>query len=196
MNSCEWQETVLLYLEGSGDGPAGEHLRRCPECTLLAEALAEDARRLRMEPAEAKAVDYGAIRAGARREAVRRTRRRRWLVALAAAAAVLLAIRLVPQREVEPRLPPPQPIARAVTPAPPAIAPQPIRKARLHPRKRTPRPDPDREIDREFAAYLRALDEARQPAPPVEAAPGVIRIATSNPNVEIWLQEPKGNDHE
>jgi len=30
----------------------------------------------------------------------------------------------------------------------------------------------------------------------VEVAPDVIRIATSNPNVEIWLQEPKGNDHE
>jgi hypothetical protein len=107
------------------------------------------------------------------------------------AAAVLLASRLALHREV-PRqahvVSAPTPavqVARVAPATPPAAGERP----RSH-RRRKPQPD----LDRQFADYLRSLDESRHPA---TGSPLVTPIATSNPNVTIiLLQESKGNSHE
>jgi hypothetical protein len=147
-----------------------------------------------MAPPEAAAVNYAYIRGAARREAVRRIRRRRLLAALAVAAAVVLASRLPLRRElpqpahVVSAPPPAAQVARVAPFAPPAAVRPALRRRRESP--------PD--IDRQFADYLRSLDELKHPAPPrATDSPVVTRIATTNPNVTIiWMQESKGNSHE
>ncbi|MGO9256185.1 MAG: hypothetical protein ACLQU1_07790 [Bryobacteraceae bacterium] len=190
MNCAAWEERILQELEGAADAEAAAHLRNCPACAAFARELAEDTRVLQMAPPEAAAVDYAAIRAVARREALRRRRRRRLLAALAVAAAVLLASRLPLHREL-PRtvhiVSAPPPAAPVANVAP--VAPVPAVHAAV-PRRRKPQSD----LDRQFAEYLRSLDESRHPAtPPATDSPVVMRIATNNPNVTIiLLQESKG----
>ncbi len=205
MNCQDWEGRILLSLEGADDADVAGHLRECPACASFAAALAADARMLRLEPPEAAAVDYAAMRAAARRESVRRSWRPRVLAGLAAAATILLASRLAVHRDLpQTAHVAPNPPAVQVTHVDPPLAPRPPVR---HTRPRRPlayargsdrsrdrqgalvRPVDD--LDRQFADYLRSVEESPQP----ETAT-VTRIATGNPNVMIWLQEPKGNDHE
>ncbi|HTX37067.1 MAG TPA: hypothetical protein VME43_18690 [Bryobacteraceae bacterium] len=197
MSCPDWESRILLLLEGVADAEAAGHLRNCPACAAFASELAGDAQALRTAPPEAAAVDYAAIRVAARREAVRRIWRRRVLAALAVAAAILLASRVaihrdLPQPAHSAPVRPPAAVVASVAPAQtPAPAPTPrpaIRPARHH------RPT-DADLDRQFAEYLRHVEESQHPA--AADWPAVVPIATSNPNVTIiWLQESKGNDHE
>jgi predicted anti-sigma-YlaC factor YlaD len=179
MSCLGWEERIA-----AGDREAAQHLRNCPECSALAAGLARDAQLLRRLPPEAAAVDYAALRAAARSEAARRTWRPRILAALAAAAAILLAL-ILPRHQEIVRLEvggqaPPPPVSAA------HVAPPPVRPAT--PRRRRSQA----ELDRQFAAFLRAQYEARHPGMP----PGTV-IATGNPNVSIvLLQESKGNADE
>lgn len=191
MNCAVWEDRILRHLEGEPDAEAAEHLSVCPFCAALAGELAADGRRLRGLPPEADAVDYEALRAAARRVAGRIRWRRRVLAGLGVAAALLLAWRLPVQRHV------PETAQRHAVPAPAPSAPavsetprMPLAAARHSRRK--PRPDA---LDRQFAEFLRSQGEARRgvaPAPS-ETTP-LVRIATTNPNVIIWLQE--GEEHE
>lgn len=182
MNCPEWEEPVAC-----GDPEAAEHLRACPSCAALADGLARDARLLQTLPPEAFAVDYGAIRAAARKGAVQRSRRLKLLAVLAVAAAVLLAVKLPLPHQ------PPPPVAKVSVPSPaaevsraaPAVS---ATVAKVRPRRRNRRAD----LDRRFADFLRTQYELQHPAP-LRAR----EIVTGNPNVTILLlQESKGEANE
>jgi hypothetical protein len=172
MNCAEWEERVA-----AGDPEAANHAAGCPACGAFADGLARDARLLRMLPAEALTVDYGAIRSAARRQSA--GRRRRPMVWAAVAAAVLFALRLpwhpdVP-RPAAPLPPAPATVAYAVPPQP--------RVPPVMPRHRTQPED----LDRRFAEFLRAQYEIRHHS---TSTP----IATGNPAVTILLlEESKGS---
>jgi hypothetical protein len=174
MNYPEWEERVA-----GGD----------PEADALNDGLARDARLLQTLPPEAFAVDYAAIRAAARKGAVQRSRRPKVLavLALAVAAAVLLTVKLLHY----PR--PPAPLAKVSAPPPVIEVPRPVPALsfalpKVHPRRRNPQAD----LDRKFADFLRAHYELQHPAPPRSR-----EIATGNPNVTILLlQESKGDANE
>jgi hypothetical protein len=194
MNCPEWEERILLHLEGAGDVQAAAHLQDCPACTTFAALLVEDARRLVAAPPEVADVDYATMRAAARREAGARTGRRRVLAALTIAATVLV-VGLAVRRELPPSgrpAPLPRPTLALSRLAPPVVLPHVVRPARPH-HART-----QAEIDRQFAAYLRSLEESQHPShPPATDPPGALRIATSNPQVTIlWIEESKGDPHE
>jgi hypothetical protein len=182
MSCPEWEERVA-----SGDPEAAEHLRDCPSCAVLADGLTRDARLLQTLPPEAFAVDYAAIRAAARKGAVRRSRRLKALAVLAVAAAVLLALTLPLYRQ------PPPPVAKVATP------PRAVEVARAAPvvpstvpKVQRRRRNPQSDLDRRFADFLRTQYELRHPAP-AQAR----EIATGNPNVTILLiQESKGDANE
>jgi hypothetical protein len=202
MNCPEWEERILLSLEGDTDAEAAGHLRTCPECAAFAAGLAADARMLRVEPPEMSAVDFAAMRAAARRESARRSWKRRVVAGLAAAAVILLVSRLALHRDVPqtahvtPGRPAAQ-VAHVDHPAAPHRAVPAVAHARGSGRSRDRKGavvSPDRDLDRQFAEYLRSVEESQRPAD--ADAPAVTRIVTSNPNVIIWMQESKGNDHE
>jgi hypothetical protein len=120
-----------------------------------------------------------------------------WKVAVSAALAGCIAAVLLrpPARHSAP--PPVQTAAAIEEKALSAVArPSPVR-AVARP-ARAPRRQPDSEIDRQFAEYLRSVDEARRPKRPSgEDSPVIERIATENPHVTILLlQESKGNSHD
>jgi hypothetical protein len=203
MNCPSWEERILQYLEGEADAEAAEHLLACRACAAFAAELAEDARVLRMAPPEVAAVDYAALRTAARREAARRKWRPTVLAAMAVAAAVLLAIRLPLPRDLPP--------TAHITPAPPAgqvaqVAPEKPKRTAVPsdaPRStvraaRRSRPKSEPDIDRQFAEYIRSIDDLHRPAtPPAAESPMVMRIATKDPKVTIiWLEESKGNPNE
>lgn len=182
MNCPEWEERVA-----GGDPEAVEHLRDCPSCAALADGLARDARLLQTLPPEAFAVDYAAIRAAARKGAVQRSRRLKALAVLAVAAAVLLTVKLPIHRQ------PPAPVAKVTAPplavkvarAAPAVS---STVPKVQPRRRNPQSD----LDRRFAAFLRTQYELQHPAP-LRAR----EIVTGNPNVTILLlRESKGDANE
>ena len=183
--SCTWEGRILQYLDGAPDPEAGAHLRECPGCAALAAELAADAQRLRRPPPEAAEVDYAALRLAARRGAERIRWRRRVWVGLAVAAALLLAWRLPVGRPV------PQTARETPFHRPPVVTPRALPETAHAPaaamrRHRRARPDA---IDRQFAEFLRAQEQARHPVPPAAETTPLVRIATSNPNVIIWLQE-------
>jgi hypothetical protein len=182
MNCPEWEERVA-----SGDPEAAEHLRDCSSCAALADGLARDARLLQTLPPEAFAVDYAAIRDAARKGAVQRSRRPKVLAVLAVAATILLTVKLPLHRE------PPAPVAKVSAPpravevarAAPAVS---SAVPKVQRRRRNPQAD----LDRRFAAFLRTQYQLRHPAP-LQAG----EIATGNPNVTILLlQESKGEANE
>jgi hypothetical protein len=182
MNCPEWEERVAC-----GDPEAAEHLRACPSCAALSDGLARDARLLQTIPPEAFAVDYAAIRAAARKGAIQHGRRSKILVVLAVAAAVVLAVKLPLHHQ------PPAPVAKVSVPPPaagvsraaPAVS---ATVAKVRPRRRNPQPD----LDRRFADFLRTRYELQHPAP-LRAR----EIATGNPNVTILLlPESKGEANE
>jgi len=199
MNCPEWEERILRGVDGEGDAAVAAHLRDCPACAVFAAELELDARRLSVAPLEVADIDYGALRAAARRDATWRRRRRKLLAALAVAAAILLASRLAPHRPVPEMVPHPaqltvapravQEVAHASPPAPPRPVVRPARGRRRQ---------SDAEIDRQFAEYLRSVEEARHPARSSgEDSPVIARVATENPRVTILLlQESKGASHE
>jgi hypothetical protein len=155
-----------------------------PDAAALNDGLARDARLLQTLPPEAFAVDYAAIRAAARKGAVQRRMRPKLLavLAVAAAATVLLTVKLPLHQQ------PPAPVEKVVAKVsvpPPAV---PVALPKVHPRRRNPQAD----LDRKFADFLRAQYELQHPAPPRTS-----EIATGNPNVTIvLLQESKGDTNE
>jgi len=188
MNCPEWEDRVA-----AGDPEAAEHVRDCISCAALADGLARDARRLRTLPPEAFAVDYAAIRTAARKGAVQRSRRPKVLAVLAVAAALLLTVKLPLHRR------PPATVAKVLVPPSVVVPPPAVEVARetpvasstvrkIQPRRRNPQAD----LDRRFADFLRTRYELQHPAPPRAA-----EIATENPNVTILLiQESKGEANE
>jgi hypothetical protein len=182
MNCPEWEERVA-----GGDPETAEHLRECPSCAALADGLARDARLLQTLPPEALAVDYAAIRAAARKGALRRSRRLKVLAVLAVAAAVLLTVKLPLHRQR------PAPVAKV------SVPPRMVEVARAAPAITSTAPKvgrwrrrPQDALDRKFAEYLRTQYDLQHPAP-MRAT----EIATGNPNVTILLlQESKGDANE
>ena len=206
MNCPEWEERILRSLDGEGDAAVAAHLRDCPTCAVFAAELELDARRLRVPPPDVAVVDYPALRVAARK-ATWRIRRRKVLAVLAVAAMLLLASRLALHHEGPRALPHPVELANAPPVAPeiardhrPRLSPV-AKTARPRPVVRTARAHPPQlyaDIDRQFAEYLRSVEEARHPARPAGDYSTVIdRIATENPRVTILLlQESKGDSHE
>ncbi len=184
MNCPEWEERVA-----GGDPEAAEHLRACTSCAALADGLARDVRLLQTLPPEAFAVDYVAIRAAARKGAVRRSRRPKVLAVLAVAAAVLLTVKLPLYRQ------PPAPVAKVSVPprmvevarAAPAVS---STVPKVQRRRRNPQADLDRKLRRGFPPH--SGTKLQHPAPP-----RATEIATGNPNVTILLlPESKGEANE
>jgi hypothetical protein len=119
-----------------------------------------------------------------------------WKLAVPAALAGCIAVLLRPPARHSAPLPV-QTAAAIEEKALSAVArPSPVR-AVARP-ARAPLRQPDAEIDRQFAEYLRSVDEARRPERPSgEDSPVIERIATENPHVTILLlQESKGNFHD
>jgi len=182
MSCPEWEERVA-----GGDPEAAEHLRDCPSCAALAAGLARDARLLQTLPPEALEVDYAAIRGAARKGAVLRRRRRKILAVLAVAAAILLAVGLPLHHQ------PPAPVAK-VSVQPPAaeIARATPTESSAVPKVRARLRNPQDDLDRKFADFLRTQYALQHPAPPRAA-----EITTGNPNVTILLvRESKGDTNE
>lgn len=196
MSCPDWEERIA-----AGGPEAAEHLRDCPSCAELAAGLERDARLLHTPPREGAAIDYAAIRAVARREAVRRVRRRNVWAALAVAAALLLASTLALHRE-GPRQ------AASVTKGPAAqtaggttARPAPAAKTAggttaralaARTARAARRRHAEVDLDRQFAEFLRAQYESQHPDIPS----GTI-IATRNPHVRIvLLPESKGYANE
>lgn len=188
MNCPEWEERVA-----GGNPEAEEHVRDCPSCAALADGLARDARLLQTLPPEAFTVDYSAIRAAARKGAIRRSGRRKLLAVLAVAAAVLLSVKLPLHLAKLPleRQRPAQ-VAKVATPAPTVEARKAPAVSASVPKVKPRRRDSHADIDRRFAEFLRT-----QYALHHHADPRATEIATENPNVTILLiQESKGDANE
>jgi len=207
MNCPEWEARVLRSLDDEADAATAAHLQECPACAAFARELTLDARQVRVPPREAAVIDYPALRAAAWREAGGRRRRQKIRAILAAAAAVFLASFLVlhrdrpgavPHAAHRPSAPPAVPeVARDQEPRVPVVAPTVPPRPALRP-DRARRRIPDADLDRQFAEYLRSVDESRRAAKPLrEDSPVIARITTENPRVTILLlQESKGNSHD
>lgn len=206
MSCPEFEERIAQYVGGDlapeGVPPVEQHLRSCAACTELARRVDEDRARLATRPPETGDIDYAALRRRIRREIVHRERTRRWLPALVAAAAILLAVTVFTHRRA-PRtmaVTPPglessaQAMAQSA-PSPvsmPAPAPT-VRRTRFRRAARPAPPQPALTLE-DAVRMFQELNAA--PPPPVAGSdsPVEIRIATNNPDVTIiLLQETKGD---
>jgi len=201
MSCLDLQEKIALY--AGGDLPLDdvrcveEHLRSCEACAELARSLERDCAWLTSQPPEAACVDYAAMRHQIRRAIVRRSRARKLLPALLAAASVLLAIGVATlRRKPEMVLPLPTPevakVEQPARPIPVPVAPAPpSRRKPVAKRLAQPAEQPALTLE----AAIRKLEELESPQPPEGSdSPVEIRIATRDPNVTIIvLHETKGD---
>jgi len=186
MLSCgAWEERIALYAGGdleSAEAAAVEaHLRVCAGCAELARELAADRDRLAEPPAEARHVDFAAMRREIRRGIQRERQRRAVEVALAAAAVLTMMAGLVSIRRLDSTIPPPPAVAQ------PAIPPASLVRSAV------PRPRPRLSIpsDAELKAALAAMEEPKPVPKTVEA----LRVPTRDRSVVIlWIPENKGDN--
>jgi anti-sigma factor RsiW len=189
--SCEkWEERIAEQIGGEFSKEVEAHLRACPDCVRLAEELENDRLSLAAAPRDAADADFAAMRRQIRSAILRERRLRRYVPALVAAAAALVAIALIhPGPRPVVKLPSPViPSARMQTNTPAVSArPVPVTR-RLHIRRAVTRP-----ID---MALLRRVT-GQQPAPDTGSeSPVEMQIATANPDVTIILVQAKEGSYE
>jgi anti-sigma factor RsiW len=188
--SCEqWQERIAEQIGGEFPAQVKAHLGACSNCALLAEELENDRLALAAEPPDAAHADFTAMRRQIRSAILRERRLRRYVPAMAAAAAAILTIALIhPGKQPAPQ--PPQPIQHARMQADtPAIPAAPVH---VSPRRRI-RKVVTPPID---LALLRKVT-GQQPAPDTGSeSPVEMQIATANPNVTIILLQAKEGSYE
>ncbi|HUI55319.1 MAG TPA: anti-sigma factor [Bryobacteraceae bacterium] len=199
MSCPEFEERIALYAGGDlaleDVRRIEDHLRSCPACAELARLLEHDRASLATQPPEAASVDYAAMRLQIRRRITQRSRARKLLPALLAAASVLLMLRVAMlRRQPKPVAPPPQ-IAKVEQPVQQAQVP-PVLPARAKPRRiAKQRPQLTQQPGLTLEAAMRMLEDLESPPPPAGSdSPVEIRIATRDPNVTIvLLPETKGD---
>jgi len=177
MTCREYEPLIALYVGGDLDDREVErHLAECPDCRELLEDLRVSQAALR-ELAQVDAAFLSAVRSGVL-ERIERRRRSAWpwIAALAAAAALVVAVLMAPQKPALIARAPvsggADPLVRGRPPGRPAMI------AQTAPRPKRSRP----------GGRLRT----RGSAPPSE--PLVVKMLTDDPNIVIiWLVEQRGD---
>jgi anti-sigma factor RsiW len=195
--SCPAFETAIALYVGC-DLPPDEaraverHLQICAECAEWARCLEADRGRLSSRPPEAVQADYAAMRGRIRREITEHRLQRRWLTALLAAAAILVAVTMATSRRTPQSVTSPAAVAASVAQEPASVRSLTVTARQIR-RKQIPRevrpPLPGLE------AALQALAEL-EPSPPPSGSdsPVEMRIATRDPNVTIILLQEFNGD--
>ena len=199
MSCPQFEEPIARYVGGDLTAQEAlaveEHLRNCADCAELAREMEDDRAWISQRPPELVEVDFAAMRREIRREIGQRPRRRGWLTALLAAAAILLVFVAVSNRRKTPAV-----RVAAVSVVAPVEAVKSETKTVLSkpslPSAVAALVEPTTGITLEAAIRMfQALEPPAEEAPPEGSdSPVEMRIATGNPNVTIiLLQESKGD---